>query len=98
MRRLLGYMKPYGRAVSASLVLLLVNSVLQVVGPLLVKLAVDRYIVPAHSRAHTILDGWLSADAWTGIGQIALLYLGAVLGGFVCDFAETYLMQWTGQD
>jgi len=97
MRRLLGYMKPYGRAVFASLILLLVNSVLQVVGPLLVKLAVDRYIVPTPARSHTFLDAWLSTDAWTGIGQISLLYLAAVLGGFLCDFAETYLMQWTGQ-
>ncbi len=97
MRRLLSYMKPYRRTVLISLVLLLGNSVLQVVGPLLTKIAVDRYIDPTPSRLHTPLDGFLSADPWTGIAQISLVYLIAVIGSFLCDFGETYLMQWTGQ-
>ncbi len=36
-------------------------------------------------------------DPWTGIAQISLVYLLAVIGSFLCDFGETYLMQWTGQ-
>jgi len=97
MRRLLSYMKPYQRTVLISLALLLVNSVLQVVGPLLTKIAVDRYIVPSPSGARIPLVGFLSVDPWTGIAQISLVYLLAVIGSFLCDFGETYLMQWTGQ-
>lgn len=97
MKRLLSYMKPYRAVVAASLLLLLVDSLLQVIGPLLTKLAVDRYLVPVQHPAHTILDGWLSPDRWTGISQLAGLYLAVVVLGFFFDFGQTYLMQWTGQ-
>ena len=97
MRRLLGYMRPYRRMVVVSLVLLFFNSLFQVLGPLLTKLAIDRYIVPSPHRFATPLDPFLSADPWTGIAQISFVYLLAIAGSLLCDFGETYLMQWTGQ-
>ncbi len=98
MRRLLTYLKPYRSVISASLILLLVDSLLQIVGPLLTKLAVDRYLVPV-SSVHTFafLDHWLSQDRWVGITQLSGLYLVVVVFGFLFDFGQTYLMQWTGQ-
>src|SRR5262245_55603955 len=98
MRWLLTYMKPYRRIVAASLALLLIDSVFQTAGPLITKLAIDRYLVPSgHAHILPLLDGWLSQDAWTGITQLSLLYLGVVFFGFLFDFGQTYLMQWTGQ-
>ena len=97
MRRLLTYMKPYKVAVTASLILLLLNSLLQVIGPLLTKLAIDRYLVPVSHPSKTPIDGWLSHDPWTGLLQLSAIYLIAILFGFVFDFGETYLMQLTGQ-
>jgi ABC-type multidrug transport system, ATPase and permease components len=97
MCRLLGYMRPYKGVVAVSLVLLFANAGVQVLGPLLTKIAVDRYLVPAGASARTPLDHWLAADAWTGLGQISLLYLAAVLAGVGLEFGQTYLMQWTGQ-
>lgn len=98
MRRLLTYLKPYRAVVAVSLVLLLVDSLLQIIGPLLTKLAVDRYLVPvAHAHTFPFLDQWLSTDRWIGISQLAGLYLAVVVLGFVFDFGQTYLMQWTGQ-
>lgn len=98
MRRLLVYMKPYRVVVGVSLFLLLIDSILQIIGPLLTKLAVDRYLVPteAHQRV-PFLEGWLSRDALTGLSQIAGIYLLVVALGLVFDFGQTYLMQWTGQ-
>ena len=91
-------MQPYRAIVTASLLLLLVDSLLQIIGPLLTKLAVDRYLVPAqHAQTFPFLDKWLARDPWTGLTQIALLYLGVVVLGFFFDFGQTYLMQWTGQ-
>ena len=53
MRRLLGYMRPYRMRVAVSLVFLLAQSVLQVLGPLLTRIAVDRYIAAQRrGRAH----------------------------------------------
>jgi ATP-binding cassette subfamily B protein len=98
MRRLLTYLKPYRGVVAVSLVLLLIDSLLQIIGPLITKLAVDRYLVPAaHSAAIPYLETWLSHDADKGLMQLAMIYLGLVALGFFFDFGQTYLMQWTGQ-
>ncbi|MGA3205405.1 MAG: ABC transporter ATP-binding protein [Bryobacteraceae bacterium] len=97
MRRLVRYLKPYRGAVAVSLFFLLLQSIAQVVGPLLTKLAIDRYLVnPAHP-VHSPLDRWLAAGVWAGLAQISALYLAALLIGFACEFVETYLMQRTGQ-
>jgi ATP-binding cassette, subfamily B, multidrug efflux pump len=97
MRRLLTYMKPYRVAVGVSLVMLLLNSLVQLVGPLLTKLAIDRYLVPARHPSRTPIDWFLSHDPWTGLTQLTVLYLIAIGLGFLFDFGQTYLMQMTGQ-
>jgi ATP-binding cassette subfamily B protein len=98
MRRLLTYMKPYRAIVSVSLVLLLVDSLLQIIGPLITKVAVDKYLLPVkHRVAIPYLDQWLSDDGVNGLSQLAGIYLAVVILGFVFDFGQTYLMQWTGQ-
>ena len=97
MRRLLTYMRPYRVVVAASLILLLFDSLLQILGPLLTKLAIDRYLVPATHTIKTPIDAWLSSDPWTGLTQLTVLYLAAIVFGFVFNFGQTYLMQWTGQ-
>src|ERR1700722_1305604 len=97
MRRLLGYMRPYRGYVTLSLVFLLLQSLLQVAGPLLTKIAVDRYLQPNPSRVPTPIDRYLPADPWNGLAAVGVLYLGILLGSFVFGFAQTYLMQYTGQ-
>jgi len=97
MRRLLKYLMPYRAIVATSLILLLLDSLLQIIGPLLTKLAIDRYLVPAPHRTATMLDGYLSPNAWTGLSQITGIYLASLLFGFLFNFGQTYLMQWTGQ-
>jgi ATP-binding cassette subfamily B protein len=98
MGRLMRYLWPYRRYVAISLIFLGVNSVLQIAGPLLMKIAIDRYLVPADRQVRTPLDAWLSADPWTGLAQVSLLYLGAVIGALGLEFGQSYLMQWTGQN
>jgi ATP-binding cassette subfamily B multidrug efflux pump len=95
MRRLLRYLLPYRKLVAASLFFLILQSGLQVLGPLLTKAAVDRYLQP--QSVPTFLDSFLPSDAWSGISLIGLLYLAVVAGTFVCEFGQTYLTQFTGQ-
>jgi ATP-binding cassette, subfamily B, multidrug efflux pump len=97
MRRLVRYLRPYWGAVAVSLAFVLAWSVTQVAGPLLTKLAIDRYLTGSAQPSPSPLDFWLAADARTGLAEIAALYLATILVGFLCDFAETYLMQRTGQ-
>ena len=109
MGRLLVYLKPYWRTVLVSVGFLFLQSSLQIAGPLITKTAIDRYLLPGATVApsgplspnhwFSGLGGFtgLSADPWTGLTQLSLLYLIAVVLGFLCDFGETYLMQRTGQ-
>ena len=98
MRRLLGYMRPYRLRVALSLVFLLAQSVLQILGPLLTRTAVDRYLQPKSGKATTFLDAILPADPMDGdLTRIALLYFGVLAGIFFTEFAQMYLMQYTGQ-
>jgi ATP-binding cassette subfamily B protein len=97
MRRLLTYLRPYRKTVAVSLIFLLVNSVVQIVGPLITKLAIDRYLVPTGKTLDIPFTHNLSADPWIGIGQLSLAYLAAIIIGFICDFGQQYLMQLTGQ-
>ena len=97
MRRLLGYMRPYRKLVSFSLAALLVQSILQVLGPLLTKIAVDRYLRPTPEGALTFLNSILPSDRWAGMTTIGLLYVAVLAGTFLSEFAQMYLMQYTGQ-
>jgi len=97
MRRLLQYAWPYRTEIFFSLILLMVNSSVQVAGPLLTKLAVDRYLAPDSHRVISFLDPYLSTEAWTGISQISLIYLAATVIGLFSNFGQSYLMQKTGQ-
>ena len=97
MRRLLGYLRPYRGYVALSLIFLQLQSVLQVLGPLLTKIAVDRYLAPSPTRIATVFDRYLPAGPWNGLAAVGMLYLGILLGTFVFEFAQIYLMQYTGQ-
>lgn len=97
MRRLLAYARPYWRSVVAALVLMLIASAGQVMGPLLTKIAVDRYLAPAANRTPTYLDPYLSNDPWTGLTQIALIFLAVMIAGMIAQFGEGYLMMLVGQ-
>ena len=97
MLRLVGYLRPYRAAVAGSLALLAVNSLVQVTGPLITQVAIDRYLAPAGFGPPSALDFWLAADTRTGLVQLTAVYLAAILAGFLCDFSQTYLMQRTGQ-
>ncbi len=96
MRRLLTYMLPYRKEVAWSLVLLFLYSLLQVCGPLLTKLAIDRYLTKEHTSAGPFL-GWLSSDPMIGLSQIAALYFAVLVGYFLTEFGQMMLMQYTGQ-
>jgi ATP-binding cassette subfamily B protein len=97
MRRLLGYMRPYRLYIALSLACLVVYSILQVCGPLLTKIAVDRYLAPNPHRIATPIDPFLASDSWRGLTQIGLLYLAVLIGTFLSEFGQIYIMQYVGQ-
>jgi ATP-binding cassette subfamily B protein len=97
MGRLLTYLRPYKLQAGLSLAAILLKAGLDVLGPFLTKVAVDRYMTARSAPAPALLARWLSPNAVTGITQIAGLYLAALVLSYGLEFVQTYLMQWTGQ-
>jgi ATP-binding cassette subfamily B protein len=96
MRRLLTYLRPYTWQVVVALTAIIFKAVLDVLGPFLTKTAIDKYLSHV-ATSHSFLDRWLSSQPLRGIAQIAAMYVGTLVLSFVCDFLQTYYMQWTGQ-
>jgi len=100
MRRLLGYLRPYKWQVTIALASIIFKSFCDVLGPYLVKVAVDRYLAPVKGAALSATSGlwsWLSPRPLHGIAQISCIYFGLLALTFVFEFLQTYFMQWTGQ-
>jgi ATP-binding cassette subfamily B protein len=81
-KRLLGYLRPYLGAAATALALIVVMAGLDLVGPWLTKVAIDRHIA--------------AGDA-DGLARVAAVYLLALAGAWAVRFAQMYLMQMTGQ-
>jgi ATP-binding cassette subfamily B multidrug efflux pump len=96
MRRLLKYLRPYRWQVAIALVSIVMKAGADVLGPYMVKVAIDRYLAPVRS-ADSGMWSWLSPRPMTGIAQISSIYFGLLAVTFVFEFLQTYFMQWTGQ-
>ena len=100
MRRLLTYLRPYKWHVVVALGAIILKSGLDVLGPYLTKIAIDKYLAKSpnsHSYPHSWIGDRLSGSPLTGIAQIGGLYVGILIFTFTLEFIQTYLMQWTGQ-
>ena len=82
MRRLLGYLRPHGKAVGVALATILAGSALQLAQPWLTMIAIDDHIAPGE------LDG---------LDRIALAFLLVLAGSFVLEYVQTWTMQMMGQ-
>jgi len=109
MRRLGHYLRPYWvQAAIASLAVSL-KSVCDVTGPIMVMMAIDRYLAPSLKTvdstgavAHWLatvspLARMLPADPYRGVSVLAALFMTALLAAYLFAFVQTYLMQWMGQ-
>lgn len=81
-RRLMGFARPYGWLVAGAVALLLVEGMLQLVGPLLTREVID-VAIPARD-----------ADA---VARAAILFACSLAGSFVAQYGETLLTARLGQ-
>jgi ATP-binding cassette subfamily B protein len=82
MRRLLGYLRPYSPQVAVAFGAIVGGSALQLAQPYLMKVAIDRYIA-RHDPS--------------GLQVVALGFLAVLLGSFVFEYTQTYVLQFVGQ-
>ena len=82
LRRLLVYLRPYKGAVALAFLLIIALAGLDLTGPYLTKVAIDRYI---------------ALGDLAGLARLALLYVVVLAGAFAVRFAQSYVLQMTGQ-
>jgi len=82
MRRLLMYLRPYKLYVALALTAIISASVLQLAQPYLMKIAIDRYI---------------NAGDMAGVNRIAMAFFVILIASFLLEYAQTWLLQMTGQ-
>ena len=97
MGRLMRYLGPYRLQVSLAMSAIILKAGADVLGPYLVKTAIDNYLSSHAGGGHSFLARFLSSQPLVGIAQISGIFLGVLLLGFIFEFTQTYLMQWTGQ-
>ncbi len=97
MRRLFTYLRPYTLQTALSAFAIIFKAASDVAGPYFVKIAVDTYMTGAPPEKLSWLARHLSRTPITGITQLSMLYLSALLVTYALEFVQTYLMQWTGQ-
>jgi ATP-binding cassette subfamily B protein len=97
MRRLGHYVRPYWIQAAISTLAVSLKAMSDVTGPYLVMVAVDRYFTGTPGSTTKWLTRRLPADPWSGITELAAIYLGALVISYFFQFTEVYLMQWLGQ-
>lgn len=83
VKRLLDYLRPYRLQVIAAVMVLVLLSLARLAGPLLTKIAIDRFIVPKNI---------------TGLFRISMVFLSILGLEFVLQFIQINLMEWIGQN
>jgi ATP-binding cassette, subfamily B, multidrug efflux pump len=96
LSRILRLLAPYWVAVSASLACSVASTLLQILNPLILSVAIDVYFL-RHPLATGPFTRWLPAGATRGITLLSLLYLGGLILTLLIDSTQNFLAQWTGQ-
>jgi len=109
MRRLGRFVRPYWPQAAIASLSVSLKSVCDVAGPILVMVAVDRYLAPeasdqdpSNAVAHWVavkspLAHVLPQGAVQGITRLAAIYLAMLVTAYLLQFVQVYLMQWIGQ-
>jgi len=91
-RRLMKYLRPYRWYVVAAVSLTLGVTGMELVGPYLIHIAVDNYLVPGFNSSIT------HRAALMGLLWVVAVSTGALVGSFVLQYAQVRIMQWVGQE
>jgi ATP-binding cassette, subfamily B, multidrug efflux pump len=91
-RRLMHYLRPYRSQVVLAVSFTLGVTAMELVGPYLFGMGVDRYVVPG-------FDGKLAQRAaLSGLLWVAIAFTASLLLSFGLQYAQVRIMQWVGQE
>lgn len=100
IRRLLPYAWPYRGTVLLSLVCLTIQTLAQVLTPLLTRVAIDKYIshtIEGFDGFLSFLNPWLPADTAAGLTFLSTLFGSLLLLRLLLEYGQQIAMQYTGQ-
>ncbi len=109
MRRLGHFVRPYWLQAGIASLAVSLKSLCDVAGPILVMVAVDRYLAPdvaaqdpSNAVAHWVANAsplarLLPQGAVAGVTRLAVIYVTMLVSAYLFQFVQVYLMQWTGQ-
>jgi len=104
-RRLLRYLRPYRARAIASVLLVILSSLLEIAGPAIVAVAIDLYVKPLGTQPVGLAakvgqlltsHGW-ALDAMSGINLAAIVYMFVLAGNFAVLYTQMVLMNLMGQ-
>ncbi len=96
LSRLLKLLLPYWFCVLFSLFCSLASTLLQIVNPLILSVAIDVYFMK-HAPRSAFLAGILPHNSAKGIALLSLLYGIVLTLTLLIDSTQNFLAQWTGQ-
>ena len=105
-RRLLRYLRPYRARAAFSVLLVILSSALEIVGPAIIAIAIDLFVKPVQGGSKIGVSGrvgaWFASHGWTvdvltGINIATAIYLTALLLGFAVLYTQMVLMNVMGQ-
>lgn len=82
LKRLLAYGLPFWYLIALAVLMIILASALDLVGPYVIKIAVDQYIIPKD---------------FSGLKLIIVFYLGVLVGSFIIRYFQILLTQFIGQ-
>ena len=90
-RRLLKYLRPYRWHVVGAVSFTLAITGMELAGPYLFYLGIDKYIVPGY-------DGTITRHtAMMGLLWVVIAYAGSIFASFGLQYVQVRIMQWVGQ-
>ena len=90
--RLMGYLKPYIKTVLICFVLVAILTALDLIRPMLIGDAIDKYITQEAATEALTPD-----QRWQGILRTAVVYIGVMVIAFFCNRRQYLLIQEMGQ-
>ncbi|HGY54847.1 MAG TPA: ABC transporter ATP-binding protein [Caldithrix abyssi] len=81
-RRMMAYMVPYRHILAGAVGMIIIAAVLQLVGPLITKLAIDDYIATGDLN---------------GLNKLVVIYFSVLILTFFIQYFQAYLTQYLGQ-
>ena len=105
-RRLFGYLRPYRWRASASVLLVILSSLLELAGPAIIAVGIDLYVhpqgMPARGGVSQMIGDWLASwglrfDPLTGINVFSGVYLLSLAVGFGIIYTQMIMMNLMGQ-